>query len=347
VSTHTQPTGDSRAATRARYVTSYARRRAYAESPLNVIQYPPGVSGVTDFVDLHAHAHKQQQDGPALIRTATESGMRALLIKTTPTMADPMASVGRWTEDLARWADERELRPVEVYGGWVTEVYLGGLDPALVRDQLSKGVRAIWLPVASHANSIAQVGGRPYWWGATRSFSELVGPVPWEIARERGGYVIDSHGKLKPEVREIINLCAEFDALLSFGHLSKPEQALVADEVVRQNFKKAMFDHPLSPFVDLSQDEMVEYTRGGMWLNFTYDELSPLLGIDPAYMYECIRLVGPEHVTLSCDAGEPFFPNSVECMRLMSVYMGAFGLSQDELRQVCVDNGRYLLGLPG
>ena len=52
------------AATRARYVTSYAKRRAYAESPQNVIQYPPGVSGVTDFVDLHAHAHKQQQDGP-------------------------------------------------------------------------------------------------------------------------------------------------------------------------------------------------------------------------------------------------------------------------------------------
>ena len=94
----------------------------------------------------------------------------------------------------------------------------------------------------SHANTIAQVGGRPYWWGATRSFSELVGAVPWEIAREQGGYVMDAYGQLKPEVREIIKLCTEYDALLSFGHLSKPEQVLVADEVVRQNFKKAMFD---------------------------------------------------------------------------------------------------------
>jgi hypothetical protein len=55
--------------------------------------------------------------------------------------------------------------------------------------------------------------------------------------------------------------------------------------------------------------------------------------------------VGTEHVTLSCDAGEPFFPNSVECMRLMSVFMGAFGLNQEELHQVCSANGSYLLGL--
>jgi len=335
----------ARDATKARYVTSYARRRAYAESPLNVIQYPPGVTGVEDCVDLHAHAHRQQQDGPALARTATESRMRALLIKTLPTMSDPMASLKPWQEDLARWSDERDLEPVRLYGGWVTEVYLGGLDPKIVRQKLDEGVKGIWLPVASHANSIAQVGGRPIWWGATRDFSALVGPVPWTVAREQGGYLLDGYGKLKPEVGEIIRLCAEYDALLSIGHATHEEQPLVADEIVRQGFKKAMFDHPLSPFVDLTQQEMIDYTRAGMWLNFTYDELSPLLGVDLAYMCEFIQKVGPEHVTLSCDAGEPFFPNSVECMRLMGVYMGAFGLNEQELHQVLVENGSYLLGI--
>ena len=62
---------------------------------------------------------------------------------------------------------------------------------------------------------------------------------------------------------------------------------------------------------------MKDAASAGLWLNFTFDELSPLLGIDPANMYKAIRTVGPEHCTLSSDAGEPLFPNSVESLRLL------------------------------
>ena len=37
-------------------------------------------------------------------------------------------------------------------------------------------------------------------------------------------------------------------------------------------------------------------------------------------------------IELSSDAGEPLFPNSVECMRLMRAYMRAFGLTA---KKVC------------
>ena len=56
---------------------------------------------------------------------------------------------------------------------------------------------------------------------------------------------------------------------------------------------------------------MSDFAQAGIWLNFPYDELSPLLGVDPARMYDAIRAVGPEHFTLSSDAGEPLFPNLV------------------------------------
>ena len=55
--------------------------------------------------------------------------------------------------------------------------------------------------------------------------------------------------------------------------------------------------------------------------------------------------MGTEHVTLSSDAGEPLFPNSVEAMRMIIAYMKAFGLNDDEVRQVAVTNPRKLLGL--
>ena len=80
-------------------------------------------------------------------------------------------------------------------------------------------------------------------------------------------------------------------------------------------------------------------------MNFTYDELSPLLGIDPARMYHAIRAIGTSKVTLSTDAGEPLFPNSIECMRLIRGHMRAFGLTEDEIHEVSVTNPSKIVGL--
>jgi hypothetical protein len=89
---------------------------------------------------------------------------------------------------------------------------------------------------------------------------------------------------------------------------------------------------------------MVQFSRIGIFMNFTFDELSPLMGVDPHMMYEAIRAVGPERCTLSSDAGEPLFPNSVEAMRLIIAYMRAYGLNDAEIEQVTVTNPRYLVG---
>lgn len=80
-------------------------------------------------------------------------------------------------------------------------------------------------------------------------------------------------------------------------------------------------------------------------MNFTYDEISPLLGVDPFDMYKAIRSIGVEHVTLSSDCGEPLFPNSVEGMRQMCAYMRAFGLSESEVKTVSRDNPAKILNL--
>ena len=109
--------------------------------------------------------------------------------------------------------------------------------------------------------------------------------------------------------------------------------------------KRAVIDHPFSPFLNVSPEMMKELAPVGIFFNFTWDELSPLLGVDPQIMYNTIRDVGPEHFTLSSDAGEPLFPDSVEAMRLVRGYMEAFGLSQEELYTVCTRNPAKVVGL--
>jgi hypothetical protein len=327
--------------TRARYVKSYAVRRAFRDA----IQQPPEVAGVEEAIDLHCHAHQGQQDPLALARHASRAGMGGLLFKTLDFSVEPTVKLGEIRDALHAWADAEQVAPIGCWAGLVTDRWMGGPNRATVEPRLKSGVRAVWLPTASHANTISQVGGRKIWWGESSDPKALVGPMPMAEALAKGGLYVLRDGRLDPDVRDVVGLCVEYDAALFFGHLTHDEQNALADEIHRQSLRKAVVDHPFSPFVDLSVERMKHFAEAGIYLNFTYDELSPLLGVDPFEMFQAIRAVGCDRVTLSSDAGEPLFPNSVECMRLMRAYMRAFGLTPEEIHQVTVANPRYLLGL--
>jgi hypothetical protein len=209
---------------------------------------------------------------------------------------------------------------------------------------IDAGVVAIWLPVFNHVITLSTVGtyrrlidgnNAPGW----------AGPLPWGKALKLGHYNLDEKGELKAEVREIVRICADRNVALFFGHATHPEIYKLAEEVEKVGLQRAVIDHPFSPFLNVNPDMMKELRTAGILFNFTWDELSPLLGVDPQIMYNTIREVGPENFTLSSDAGEPLFPDSVEAMRLVRGYMEAFGLNQDELYTVCTKNPARVVGL--
>lgn len=327
--------------TKARYVKSYAIRRAYAEE----VQQPPDVPGVKDAIDIHCHAHEGQQAALPLAQHASKQGMGGLLYKTIVGRSDPVGAVRKVQDGLERWCDAEQVAPIGCWSGY--NVAPGAAPPsaAATREQLAAGVTAVWMPVAMHANTLNQVGGKPIWWGASKDPREQVAPMPWDEALQRGHYLLDEHGNLKPEIREIVRMIADQGRALFFGHATHPEIFALAEEVDKCHLERAVVDHPFSPFVDLSVEQMQQLAAVGITMNFTYDELSPLLGVDPFRMYQAIRAVGTEHCTLSSDAGEPLFPNSVECMRLMRAYMRAFGLTEPEIEQVSVTNPARIVGV--
>jgi hypothetical protein len=326
--------------TKARYVKSYAVRRAYAEP----VQYPPDTPNVQDAVDIHCHCDEGHQDPVALAKHASKQGMRGILFKSIVNRDGPVNAVRRVQEAVDRWCEAEGVRPVACWAGY--NVARGNRPPsaAATREQLEAGAVAVWMPVAMHANTLSQVGGRPIWWGASTDRFEQVPPLPWEEALKIGHYLLDEHGRLKPAIREIVHLVAGYGRTLFFGHATHPEIYALVEECDKLGHRRMVADHPFSPFVDLSVEQMQELARYGVTMNFTYDELSPLLGVDPYRMYQAIRAVGVEHCTLSSDAGEPLFPNSVECMRLMRAYMRAFGLNADEVRQVTTTNPLAIVG---
>lgn len=330
-----------------RCVTSYPVRRAYRPG----VVFPPKVPGVAHAIDIHCHCHEGQQDATALAKLASESGMRGILFKTIGTISGeyrPQQAVDAVKTELARWADDTGIEPIACWAGY--GVTMDNKPPSIekLRANLAEGVTGIWLPVFNHANTYNRVGGKRIWMDPTADPAEHTEPLSWAEALRYGYYMIEENGRLKPFFEEVVRIVADHGAALFFGHATHPEIFALAELVDKLSFKRAVIDHPFSPFVDLTIDQMRQLTQAGIYVNFTFDELSPLLGVDPKKMYDAIRAVGVAHVTLSSDAGEPLFPHSVECMRLVRGYMEAFGLDGAELTTVCTTNPSKIVNLlPG
>jgi len=328
-----------------RCVTSYPARRAFRPG----VVYPPAVPGVKNAIDIHCHAHEGQQDALSLAKLASESGMKGILFKTIGSISGayrPWEAMRQVSEALGRWADEAQIDPIECWAGY--GVTMDNKPPSLerLRENLDQGVAGVWLPVFNSANTYSKIGARKRWIDPSAGPDEHTPPMSWADALKHGEYMLDEGGHLKPLYEDMVRMVADANVALFFGHATHEETYALAELVDKLGFRRAVIDHPFSPFVDLTVEQMRELTRIGITMNFTYDELSPLLGVDPKKMYDAIRAIGPEHVTLSSDAGEPLFPHSVECMRLMGAYMAAFGLTPAELETVCCTNPERLVGLP-
>jgi hypothetical protein len=269
--------------------------------------------------------------------------MRGLLFKSIPG-DDPVKATQAVQDDVNRWAEQEDVTPITCWSAYVCGRQMAPVSATTVSEMIDRGVSAIWLPVFTHVITMSTVGtyGR---FTRERNAPGWTGPIPWDEAMRLGHYDLDEGGKLKPEVRDIVRICADRNVTLFFGHATHKEIYRLAEEVDKVGLKRAVIDHPFSPFLNVSPEMMKELCPAGILFNFTWDELSPLLGVDPQIMYNTIREVGPEHFTLSSDAGEPLFPDSVEAMRLVRGYMEAFGLNQEELYTVCTRNPARVVGL--
>jgi hypothetical protein len=175
---------------------------------------------------------------------------------------------------------------------------------------------------------------------------DVVWPLPWEEARRYGQYLLEDDGAtLKPVAREILRLAADKGVGVSFAHSSKPEMEALAEECTRLSYHQAFIDHPYGPQIGLEFDDLAPFAEAGIKFNFTYDEISPLLGVDPKDMMDTIKAIGPEHFTLSSDGGNPLLPGAVDALSTLVRYARAYGLSSDAIHQMTVDNPRQILGL--
>ena len=153
-------------------------------------------------IDMHCHSGPsvmpRQIDHIEALQEASQARMSALLFK------DHFYSAAPVTELLKAHYGHLD---VTMLSGVPLNDTSGGLNPYAVDHGLKLGARLVWMPTFSAANHIRQ----------NRHGHLLPTSVP--MRRPKMLTVVDDDGRIKDEVKDILDQIAEHDAVLSAGHL--------------------------------------------------------------------------------------------------------------------------------
>jgi hypothetical protein len=160
----------------------------------------------------------------------------------------------------------------------------------------------------------------------------------------KGIKVLDDDGNLVPEARQVLDLIAEANIILSVGHLTLQEIRVVVSYGKEIGMNKLILDHPHSSTMRIDIENQIELADLGCIVNHTYAQVSPRFhAISVGQLADNIRRLGPRRVVLSSDAGQIGNPTPAESMRIYVQLLLEEGISPDDIRVMLHENpGRML-----
>jgi hypothetical protein len=298
----------------------------YSDAPDSVI-----ANILRGAVDLHCHS------GPSVmprslnhveaIREAEDAGMHAILFKDHYYSVTPVAKL---LEEMLP-----DLR-LNLLTGVPLNNPTGGLNPYAVDHGLKLGARIVWMPTFSAANHLRH-GHR-----------HVILPTNAEMMRPTGLTVVTDKGDLKDEVKPILDQIAEFDCVLSAGHLHISEIWPLFDEAKKRGVKRLLVNHPTF-VIDATLRDIKELAGMGayiehsfcMFLNEAYNKK-----FTGAQLKALIGAAGVERTILGSDLGQAKNPHPVAGFRSVIRLCLALGYGEADIRKMISLNACQLMGLP-
>lgn len=282
-------------------------------------------------VDLHVHPSPspfpRKIDIIQAAEHAKQAGMRAIVVKSHhhSTAMDVAALRPRGLDSVG----------IPVYGGIALNTQVGGINPHAVNLCLAMGGKIVWFPTIASPNHIAQHDDN-------LRFPKLAIPLMPEEPID----VWTSDGELKPEVRQILTMIAEADAILASGHMPPRSIVAVFEAAKEAGVKRMLVNHP-NFVVNATKDEARKMADLGAYIEHSlcmYDEDSTFYNWALDTLVDWIRWVGPERSTLASDLGQERNPLPAESFRKICARLAEAGFSERELRMIVADNPARVLG---
>ncbi len=279
--------------------------------------------------DIHMYAspsfyNTRYLDEIELAQQARDVGYKAVLVKCHHTCNADRAQTVR-----------KVVPGINFFGGIVLNHPVGGLNPEAVEAAIAFGAKEIWMPSMHAAHHIEFTGAPGYAWGEKTEKKKR--PI-------KGISVLDSEGKILPEVYEILDLIAEADIILGSAHLSVEEVFELVKAAKKQGVRKILIQHPEEGVTKWTPNQQVEIAGLGAVLEHNAGGLF-LARIDPRLIAEAIKEHGPSCGVLASGLGNKNMPHPIDGMRMFIRLMLENGISGGDIDLMTKAKPAELLGI--
>jgi hypothetical protein len=277
---------------------------------------------LTGAADLHCHfgpdAHRERSvDALEAGRDAASAGHAAIVLKSHDYPTAALAAVV-----------DQVVDGVRVFGGICCDYEVGGLNPAAVETALRIGAKIVWLPtLTSRQDQLNGIG------------EQLGIPGP-------GLSVVDDDGSLSPDTHAVLDLVADFDAVLATGHVTWEEHEAVTKEFSRRG--NVLVTHAMEELAgpNLSVEQCVQLADLGATIELcALTCLGSLATRSVSELAGAARTIGFNRCTLATDYGQKVNVRPAEGFQIFADALLTEGLAEDAIRHMACDNPCALLGL--
>lgn len=211
------------------------------------------------------------------------------------------------------------LEGIALVSGVVLNAAVGGLNPYAVEHDLKFGGRIVWMPMVSVLNYYRRADAQE---GRLSASSQTV---------------IDSRGKLTAAVTEILELIAEHDAVLAFGHLHIAEIWPLHEAALRLGIGRQVLNH-LPATLAVPDEDRLALAQAGVSIEYCG-------GAGGAGLSALVRLVGSERVVLASGPASNRARDPLSGLRDVTNEGLAQGIGEPEMARMLSANPIQLLGI--
>lgn len=283
-------------------------------------------------IDMHAHTHpalfRRPIDDIDLTKHALQYGLRAFVLK------DHDSSTTGRAYHLKKTF---EGSPIEPIGAIVLNRTVGGINPFVVEGAIHYGAKVVWMP-SNHSK----------WHREYFKMSDY--PVlgrPKKQLQGDGVTILDENGQITKETLAVLDLVAQWDVCLASGHLSLGETRILLDQANKRGVKKFLYTHANWALTKIQPDIQKELIAKGATLEYVaVCCASPMFNEQhPSELAEWIKEIGPDHLILSSDLGQPHAPPHPEGMRMLIMSLLDCGVPFEHLAKMIKTNPAKLLSM--
>lgn len=286
-------------------------------------------------VDLHCHS------GPSVmardinhveaIEEVAAAGFRGMLIKDHYYSATPITTLLKQTHGHLG---------VDLYSGVPLNNANGGFNKHAIDAGCALGANLVWMPTFSAKNHIDS----PF--GIKAGFPHTILPmIPFEPLTP-----LDGNGEVKDEVKECLDLVAQWDVILSGGHMHISEIFKVFEEAQKRGVNKLLVNHPTF-ILEATHDDIRElvrrfdaYIEHSLCMYITLTR-RPKAFYPPEELDALIRAGTVDRTILASDMGQKNNDHPVYGFREVVRECIQLGYPDEDIRKMISGNPLRLLGV--